>query len=111
MKSAKILLIDRDPVLVSDITAMLKKAGYYVSSTDNKDEALTIVGDEKPDLGIFEASGNASCCIDIATELYQNHDIPFIVLSDTQEGQTINKAVLSGALSYLRMISDIIGLK
>lgn len=101
MNKKKILLIDRDSALVSNITAMLEKAGYSIINTDSKNDALSISLDVHPDLGIFEARGDEFCYLDLAKELYQKHDIPFIVISDCENSETINKAVFSGALSYL----------
>jgi len=80
---------------------MLKKAGYDVINTDHKDDVLSNSWDAKPDLGIFEARGDEYCCLDLAKELYQSHDVPFIVISDCEEQEIISKAVLSGAHTYL----------
>lgn len=101
MTKKKILVIDKDPAWISAVTAILEKVGYSVSSTYKKSEAFSISLDVNPDLSIFEVSGDGFFHIDLAKELYERHDIPFIVVSDSEETEMINKAALSGALSYL----------
>lgn len=101
MNGARLLVIDRDPVLVSDITQILTKAGYSVLELENKNDVLSNSWMVKPDLAIFEASDDEKIFLDLAKELYQQHEIPFIVLSASEDRETINKAVKYGALSYL----------
>lgn len=97
----KIMLMDQDDALVRDIAGMLETAGYTVISTGDKNSAMEMGIQQRPNLGIFEASEGESCCLDTAIELYNIYDIPFIVISECKEAEKINKAVLSGALSYL----------
>lgn len=95
------MLIDRDAEWVNDIAKVLEDMGYHVVPIESKNDAFPTCEDVKPDLGIFEASEDEWCCIDIAKELYERHDIPFIAISACEKPETINKAILSGALSYI----------
>lgn len=101
MSGRKIFLIDSDPVLASDITEVLTKVGYSVSKGEHGSEVLSLAREVKPDLSVFEIAENECNCIDVAKELYEKYDIPFIVLSECEDQDTINKAIMSGALSYL----------
>jgi len=101
MNSRKIILADRDTKLLNDISHVLNDAGYTVYCAGDKETAISICTKHQPDLGIFEASKDESCCIEIASELYQFHNTPFISISDYDDPETINKAIAAGALSYL----------
>ena len=53
-KSAKILIVDDDPVFVKATTAVLKSNNYQVSAAFDGDEGLQKAQDESPDLIILD---------------------------------------------------------
>jgi CheY-like chemotaxis protein len=50
----KILVIDDDPIYVKSTRAILESHGYQVDSAQNGEEALAIMGQEKPDLVLLD---------------------------------------------------------
>ncbi|MDP2921374.1 MAG: response regulator [Candidatus Omnitrophota bacterium] len=54
MKGNKVLIIDDEPDIVSTIKYLLEEAGYYAFSSDNGQEGLRRVKQDKPDLVILD---------------------------------------------------------
>jgi len=50
----RILVIDDDPIFVKSTKAVLESRGYQVESAQNKEDALTKMGQEKPDLVLLD---------------------------------------------------------
>lgn len=51
---ALILVVDDDPIFVKATTAILESHGYSVSSAANRDEGLSKIKEEKPDLVLLD---------------------------------------------------------
>ena len=50
----RILVIDDDPIFVKSTKAVLESRGYQVESAQNKEDALTKMDQEKPDLVLLD---------------------------------------------------------
>jgi CheY-like chemotaxis protein len=50
----RILVIDDDPIYVKSTRAILESHGYQVDSAQNGEEALSIIGQKRPDLVLLD---------------------------------------------------------
>ena len=81
---SKILLIDDDPDVRTVMSHMLNKEGYAVRTASGREEALTLVGEEKPDLILLDVLLSGSDGRNFCRELKANEatsTIPIIIFS------------------------------
>ena len=53
-KGQRILVIDDDPIFAKSTKAILESHGYQVDSAQNSEEALSTMGQDKPDLVLLD---------------------------------------------------------
>jgi len=81
---AKILLIDDDPDIRQMMGLMLKKEGYEVETASRREEALELLGKEKPSLILLDVLLSGFDGRELCREIKANEatsDIPIIMLS------------------------------
>lgn len=100
MKS--ILLMDSEKIGMTALAKGLTQAGYVVKTAESVDEALTkLQSDELPDLVILEACMPGRNGLELATRLEELGNIPFIVLTNSDDKKIIEQASFLGAMGYL----------
>ena len=81
---AKILLIDDDPDIRTVMGVMLKKEGYEVETASRREEALEMIGKEKPSLILLDVLLSGADGRELCREIKgdeETKDIPVIMLS------------------------------
>lgn len=93
----KILCIDDDPVVLRYLESILTDNGYEVLTAQNAQDALTLVGDSKPDLITLDLQMPEKWGPRFYREMTRdkaNKEIPVIVISGLSSSQySISKAV------------------
>ena len=89
----KILIVEDEPIIASDIEMTLEDLGYEVTSIeDNAEDALQNITDETPDLVLLDI--NLEGDIDgvmLAEEINKKFQIPFVFLTSNADRLTINR--------------------
>lgn len=104
MVSLKILIIEDDLIIASDIKSYMQNAGHHVIgiARDSK-EAMKLVKTNPPDLAIIDITlgklSNAG--ILIAREIQTQHWMPFIYLTSHSDSATLEKAGKTLPSAYL----------
>jgi len=99
-----ILLIEDDPLLVRMYKDKFENEGFKVSVSDNGEEGLTLVQNERVDMIILDILMPKLSGLDFLRRLRQNgktKDIPVIVLSNLSQREDQEKALNLGVKEYL----------
>ena len=99
----KILVVEDEYIVATDIKMTLKRLNYFVTSTvDNGEEAITKAAVEKPDLILMDITlkGNLDG-IETAKMIMAQHGIPVIYLSALNDENTIDRALSTKPCGYL----------
>ena len=92
-KKTKILIVEDEPIIATDIEMILESLGYEVTSIeDNAKEALLSIVNNPPDLVLLDI--NIEGDIDgvlLAQDINNNHGIPFVFLTSNTDNLTINR--------------------
>lgn len=104
MATAKILLVEDEPIVAKDIALCLKNLGHQLVATIGEGEkALNIIQEMDPDLVIMDITLTGKMDgIDVANLMKeQNLNIPVIFLTASTDKKTFDKASLSEPYGYL----------
>ena len=95
MKStpAKILIVEDEPVIASDIEMALEEIGYNVTDVvDNAKDAISSILKNKPNLILLDINLEDEVDgITLAHQINENYQIPFIFLTSNADENTINR--------------------
>jgi len=100
----KLLLIEDDHLVATDLKLKLSKLGYGVVGTAAKmEEARELTLSMPPDVYITDIilEGEAYDGIDIINELYKIHKAPVIFLTASSESTTVKKAMASQPAAFM----------
>jgi len=89
----KILIVEDEPIIATDIELILENLGYEVCGTvDNAVEAMENIIENNPDLVLLDIhiEGDMDGIL-LAQEIKEKHKIPFIFLTSNADTQTINR--------------------
>ncbi len=90
---SKILIVEDEPIIASDIEMTLEDLGYEITSIeDNAEDALKSITEDKPDLVLLDI--NLEGDIDgvmLAQDINEQHKIPFVYLTSNADKLTINR--------------------
>jgi len=90
---SKILIVEDEPVIASDIEMSLEELGYEVTDVvDCASDAIESILKSKPDLILLDI--NLEDDIDgvmLAENINKNHQIPFVFLTSNADENTINR--------------------
>ena len=90
---SKILIVEDEPIIASDIEMTLEELGYEITSVeDNAEDALKSIEENKPDLVMLDI--NLEGDIDgvmLAQDINEQHKIPFVYLTSNADKLTINR--------------------
>lgn len=103
MASAKILIVDNDPIATQDLQTRLTKLGYEVIGTAaSSEEALDKSASLKPGLIMMNTrlrAGNDG--IKTGSLIHSANDIPIIYVSSRVGQETIRRASTTGPFGYI----------
>lgn len=97
----QILLVDDDRLVLATVSKGLQKSGYAVSEAASAKEAIELCHNHDFDLVILDLRMPEVSGIELAREINERFDLPFIVFSAYGENGLVNEAVKEGALCYL----------
>ena len=103
MDSAKILIVEDEPIVALDIQRALVKFGYTVTDcVTNYDDALSSVASDTPDIIFMDInlSGSKSG-IEIAKTIKKTQDLPIIYLTAFSDDNTMLEAIETNPVNYL----------
>ena len=100
----KILFIEDDTTLQESLGQVLKGAGFEVFHALNGEDGLKLAGEERPDVVLLDLILPKINGFDVLKELKGSDNtkhIPVIVLTNLESPEDIQKALFSGASTYL----------
>lgn len=103
MSEIRILIIEDDPIIATDIADYLNNVDYRVSGIAyNPMQAYEQLRSNTPDLILLDINlSSEQNGIDIATFIHQNHAIPFIFLTSYSTREVLNKAKITEPSGYI----------
>ncbi|MDP2909949.1 MAG: response regulator [bacterium] len=99
-----ILLIEDDPFLVDIYTIKLKEMGFSVDSTDDGDQAILKIKENKPDLVLLDIVLPNLNGWEILRKIKKDDEMRYlkiIILSNLAEREEVEKGMKFGADKYL----------
>lgn len=105
VSSAKIMLVDDEPINTEVLQTYLEGEGYsnFVATSESKD-ALTVMRDQKPDIVLLDLMMPIVSGFDILGAMRRDptlHHIPVIILTSSDDADTKLKALQLGAMDFL----------
>ncbi|MEI7844932.1 MAG: hybrid sensor histidine kinase/response regulator [Chloroflexota bacterium] len=104
VNSKTILLIDDEPAFLKSLSAVLRRNGYQIISTNNGKDGLTLIRSEHPDLIISDVMMPQLNGFEVRNLLSQDPEvatIPFIFLSARADVQDRIHGIRQGADDYI----------
>lgn len=103
MKGLRVLVVEDDPVISTDIQSLLRSEGYQVVGVaKNALRAYDLLKVAKPDLAILDIYlGTGPGGIEIAEAIHEHYHIPYIFLTSYADEATLNAAQEHGPYGYL----------
>ena len=104
MTNPTILLVDDDQKVLDLITFRLQHMGYNVISTNNGENASSLVEEQRPDLIILDVTMPGVDGLTVCSHLKKSERssaIPILMLTARSDVEDINKAMAAGADDYL----------
>lgn len=103
----KVLLVDDDRLVLATLSSGLEQAGYAVQACTSAEEALRVIGLERPDIAVLDVRMPGQTGLDLAKHLLEHPGVPFIFLTAYSEEDVVQQAIEHGALGYLVKPVDI----
>lgn len=106
-RHSKLLLVDDDRLVLATLGLGLQDAGYVVHTAESVQEAQNLLAEGlQPDLAILDIrmgnnEGWENKGLQIARQLSENGDIPFLMFSAYSNPDLVDEANSLGALAYL----------
>lgn len=99
----KILIVEDELIIAEDMRNILEKMGYGVTGVAmDAGEAIEFLGVEKPDLILLDINlGGKKDGIQLAEEINNKFELPFIFTTSYTDGPTIERAKKVNPLNYL----------
>ncbi len=103
-KQKKILIIEDDKIIIRIIEHFLKNEDYSVSVTQDGEEGLRKITEDKPDLILLDIMIPGMNGIELLEELkkdLQLSQIPIIIISSLSQDEDVLKGLEKGAVDYV----------
>ncbi len=97
----RVLAVDDDPQALRYVRDALLKSGYTPVVTGDPEEALRLVGEEKPDLVLLDLMMPGTDGIELMKDILGAGDVPVIFLSAYGRDELIARAFDMGAVDYV----------
>ena len=103
-----ILLVDDEELFRERLAKAFSQRGFTVFTAGGFDEALRVIGEQKPDLGVIDLKMPGRSGLElIAAARATNPDMQLVVLTGYGSIATATEAVRLGALYYLPKPADV----
>jgi len=107
----KLLLLEQDPIIASDLRYSLEAANFDVFWTVSLEEAARWLRANQPDAAVIDAKACGETSAPIA-HILADRDVPFLVYSTQMKGQNIdpvldNAVWVSKPIETARLIATI----
>jgi DNA-binding LytR/AlgR family response regulator len=101
--SAKIYIVEDEPLIAETIKTVLLKEGYVVCGvTDNAKEALYDIEEFNPDLILLDITIEGDIDgVSLATKIQQKFKIPFVFLTSLSDPETIDRVKKTNPYGYI----------
>jgi response regulator NasT len=100
-KPRKVLLVDDDRLVLATLGSGLEEVGYAVQTCASADEAKRILAIDAPDIAVLDVRMPGPSGLDLARELRDVYETPFIFLTAFSEAEVVMQAAQYGALGYI----------
>ena len=97
----RVLAVDDNPQDLRYVRDTLTKAGYTPIVTGDPEEALRLMGEEKPDLVLLDLMLPGADGIELMEDILEMADVPVIFLSAYGQEELIVRAFDMGAVDYV----------
>ena len=97
----RVLVVDDEPQALRYIRDTLTQSGYAPIATGDPQEALRLVGEEKPELALLDLMLPGTDGIELMKDILAIADVPVIFLSAYGREELIAKAFDMGAVDYV----------
>ena len=97
----RVLAVDDDPQALRYVHDALLKSGYTPVVTGDPEEALRLVGEEKPDLILLDLMLPGTDGIELMKDILRAGDVPVIFLSAYGRDELIARAFDMEAVDYV----------
>ncbi|MCX6290883.1 MAG: response regulator [Bacteroidetes bacterium] len=104
MNTLKIMIVEDEIIVAKDIQHILKKLGYEAFDPySNGKKALDSIEKLNPDLILLDINlkGSDLDGIQVAEQIHQNYEIPFIFLTAFSDKNTLERAKLTEPYGYI----------
>ena len=102
-KNFKILIVEDELIIASDIEMILTEAGYEVTGiATNYDDALQSIETNKPDLILLDINLESDADgVILAEEINKKYQIPFIYLTSNTDPLTVNRVKRTNPAGFI----------
>ena len=100
-KAMKLLVVDDDRLVLSNIAECLERAGYAVLKAESGTQAVQVAAEQSPDLVVMDVRMPGMSGIDAARIIRERSETPVVFLSAYDEETMIKGAIAGGGLGYL----------
>ena len=103
MNKSKILIVEDQPIISRTLQRAVQKLGYTVAgAVASGEDALEKVNGTFPDLILMDIQlAGKLDGVEAAERIHANHDVPIIYLTGHTDGQTLQRAKITGPLGYI----------
>ncbi|WP_420387098.1 response regulator [Roseivirga sp.] len=103
MSKVKILVVEDEMVIADNICLILEDLGYEVlEPAINYEEAVQTIESDQPDIAILDIQlGGKKDGVDLAWQIKENYNIPFIFLTSNADAGTIDRVKKVSPPAYL----------
>jgi two-component system, response regulator PdtaR len=103
MSAIRVLIVEDDPIITEDIRDMLTSVNYQVvGSAYDKDEAINLINNLKPDLVLLDINLEGSYeGFEIANHINKTRKTPFLYLTSYSGKDIVNKAKETLPMGYI----------
>ncbi len=101
---ASVLVADDDPLICSLLEYKLDQRGYSVITAANGEQALSLIGEEAPDLVVLDSMMPVLDGVSVLRKIRETHsltELPVIMLTARREEVDIISALELGANDYI----------
>jgi len=109
-RSAIVLIVDDDPIILETFGASLRDAGFEVMEAIDGRSALETCIAHPPSLAVIDYAMPGLSGLELARQLVAQTDVPFLFLSAHAEEDVVRAAIAAGAMTYLLKPLDGAGL-
>ena len=102
-KKHKILIVEDEPIIASDLEMTLEKIGYKVTDTvEDASSAIQSIKNNKPDLILLDINiEGENDGVMLAQDINTNYQIPFVFLTSNTDSFTINRVKRTNPVGFI----------